>query len=158
MTFSGKTCFQYITWKNLTQQKLTFDIPIFCAYYCNSNFIKFNIMVLKSARRTEKKKWKEIELIRTVRGHLYSLCKCENEVFRRYCSSLIYNINIFVFLNIVLPRCLQDILRLTAIKVTNMSITPKRLLVPHVVDASTPHHVCRQSLTYLCHCRLVYIL
>lgn len=101
MTFSGKTCFQYITWKNLTQQKLTFDIPIFCAYYCNSNFIKFNIMVLKSARRTEKKKWKEIELIRTVRGHLYSLCKCENEVFRRYCSSLIYNINIFVFLNII---------------------------------------------------------
>lgn len=87
--------------KNLTQQKLTFDIPIFCAYYCNSNFIKFNIMVLKSARRTEKKKWKEIELIRTVRGHLYGLCKCENEVFRRYCSSLIYNINIFVFLNII---------------------------------------------------------
>lgn len=87
--------------KNLTKQKLTFDIPIFCAYYCNSDFIKFNIMVLKSARRTEKKKWKEIELIRTVRGHLYGLCKCEKEVFRRYCSSLIYNINIFVFLNII---------------------------------------------------------
>ena len=87
--------------KNLTLQKLIFDIPIFCAYYCNSNFIKFNIMVLKSATRTEKKKWKEIELIRTVWRHLYGLCKYEDKVFRRYCSSLIYNINTFVFLNII---------------------------------------------------------